>query len=82
MRSNTKKDPLYNNPCLPFSFSYKLYNCIPCGFHTNNKKDFEKHSQTSKHSKRTEPLDIRPRLPRYECSNEPTNNNDDVDDEE
>jgi hypothetical protein len=83
MRSNTKKDPLYNNPCLPFSFSYKLYNCIPCGFHTNNKKDFEKHSQTSKHSKRTEPLDIRPRLPRYECSNEPINsNNNDIDDDD
>ena len=36
-----------------FSFSYKLYNCNACAFHTNNKKDFEKHSQTKKHVKKS-----------------------------
>jgi len=82
MRSNTKKDPLYNNPCLPFSFSYKLYNCIPCGFHTNNKKDFEKHSQTSKHSKRTQPADVSPSSFCYKHSTEPTNSNDIDDDDD
>ena len=50
MRTATKKDSLYNSPCL--SFSYKMYNCSSCGFHTNNKKDFEKHCQTNKHLKR------------------------------
>lgn len=59
-----------------FSFSYKLYNCVPCGFHTNNKKDFEKHSQTSKHAKRTHP----PTLIRYEDDNDNDNNgNSDID---
>jgi hypothetical protein len=64
-----------------FSFSYKLYNCIPCGFHTNNKKDFEKHSQTSKHSKRTQPIDLalNSRPIRYKRPIEPANNKNDVD---
>ena len=67
-----------------FSFSYKLYNCIPCGFHTNNKKDFEKHSQTSKHSKRTQPPDLAlsSRPIRYKRSNQPTDNKNDVDDDD
>ena len=34
-------------------FSYKLYNCNACAFHTNNKRDFEKHLQTNKHVKKT-----------------------------
>ena len=66
-----------------FSFSYKLYNCIPCGFHTNNKKDFEKHSQTSKHSKRTQPLDVTLSSPpptRYKRHIEPIIDDDDDDD--
>ena len=64
-----------------FSFSYKLYNCMPCGFHTNNKKDFEKHSQTSKHSKRTQPIDLalNSRPIRYKRPIEPANNKNDVD---
>lgn len=32
-------------------FSYKLYNCEYCSFHTNNKKDYEKHLLTNKHYK-------------------------------
>jgi hypothetical protein len=35
------------------SFTYKLYNCKLCAFHTNNKKDFEKHCQTNKHVRRS-----------------------------
>ena len=31
------------------SFAYKLYNCDCCFFHTNNKKDHEKHLTTTKH---------------------------------
>lgn len=31
------------------SFAYKLYNCDCCFFHTNNKKDHEKHLTTNKH---------------------------------
>ena len=67
-----------------FSFSYKLYNCIPCGFHTNNKKDFEKHSQTSKHSKRTQPVELSlSSTPiRYKHPIESTNNNDIDDDDD
>lgn len=67
-----------------FSFSYKLYNCIPCGFHTNNKKDFEKHYQTSKHSKRTQPVDLSlSSTPiRYKHLIESTNNNDIDDDDD
>lgn len=38
----------------PPSFSYKLYNCRLCSFHTNNKKDFEKHCQTNKHVRRSQ----------------------------
>ena len=38
----------------PPSFSYKLYNCRLCAFHTNNKKDFEKHCQTNKHVRRSQ----------------------------
>jgi len=36
------------------SFAYKLYNCKLCAFHTNNKKDFEKHCQTNKHIRRSQ----------------------------
>ena len=55
MKSNTKKESLHNNSsCL--HFSYKMYNCNSCGFHTNNKKDFEKHCQTNKHLKRGQAL--------------------------
>ena len=32
-------------------FTYKLYNCDVCFFHTNNKKDYEKHATTNKHSR-------------------------------
>ena len=32
-------------------FSYKLYNCEYCSFHTNNKKDYDKHLLTNKHYK-------------------------------
>jgi len=54
---------------------------MPCGFHTNNKKDFEKHSQTSKHSKRTQPIDLalNSRPIRYKRPIEPANNKNDVD---
>jgi hypothetical protein len=40
------------------SFSYKLYNCEACTFHTNNKKDFEKHLQTNKHVKKTHEMEL------------------------
>jgi hypothetical protein len=40
------------------SFSYKLYNCEACAFHTNNKKDFEKHLQTNKHVKKTHEMEL------------------------
>jgi hypothetical protein len=40
------------------SFSYKLYNCEACTFHTNNKKDFEKHLQTNKHVKKTYEMEL------------------------
>ena len=32
-------------------FLYKLYNCEYCSFHTNNKKDYDKHLLTNKHYK-------------------------------
>ena len=36
------------------SFAYKLYNCDCCFFHTNNKKDHEKHLTTTKHCRASE----------------------------
>ena len=32
-------------------FTYKLYNCDICFFHTNNKKDYDKHATTNKHNR-------------------------------
>jgi hypothetical protein len=49
---------LANMPGSAASFSYKLYNCEACTFHTNNKKDFEKHLQTNKHVKKTHEMDL------------------------
>ena len=43
--------PTFKDPVL--AFSYKLYNCNTCAFHTNNKKDFVKHLLTNKHVKKS-----------------------------
>ena len=32
-------------------FTYKMYNCDVCFFHTNNKKDYDKHTTTNKHNR-------------------------------
>ena len=40
-----------NPPPKEILFSYKLYNCEYCSFHTNNKKDYDKHLLTNKHYK-------------------------------
>lgn len=32
-------------------FTYKMYNCDVCFFHTNNKKDYDKHITTNKHNR-------------------------------
>jgi len=32
----------------------KRFNCIPCGFHTNHKPNFERHLGTIKHLKKNE----------------------------
>jgi len=37
-----------NPPPKEILFSYKLYNCEYCSFHTNNKKDYDKHLLTNK----------------------------------
>ena len=59
-------------------FSYKLYNCNACAFHTNNKKDFEKHLQTNKHVKKTHQqhetsnMHSTPYDPEYDTDSPPT----------
>jgi hypothetical protein len=46
-----KLNEMMTQPPKEILFSYKLYNCEYCSFHTNNKKDYEKHLLTNKHYK-------------------------------
>lgn len=46
-----KLNEMMTQPQKEILFSYKLYNCEYCSFHTNNKKDYEKHLLTNKHYK-------------------------------
>jgi len=46
----------------------KKYNCCPCDYFTNNKKDFIKHNSTRKHNLLTNPNELVPSSKEYPCA--------------